>query len=130
MTFTRTKRSEGKNAETSPGKTSTSRPANTVQTEARTPRFLQRMTADAGNGAGADIHEEEIDAPPPILQAKLKVNEPGDHFEQEADEVADTVMRMPASTSVPSITETEGDDLVQRTCQSCGSAVPGNAMRS
>src|SRR5260370_25045049 len=30
-----------------------------------------------------------------LLQAKLTVNQPGDAFEQEADRVADAVMRMP-----------------------------------
>ncbi len=29
------------------------------------------------------------------LQAKLRINQPGDRFEQEADRVADQVMRMP-----------------------------------
>ena len=31
----------------------------------------------------------------PVIQAKLKVGESNDRFEQEADRVADTVMRMP-----------------------------------
>lgn len=30
-----------------------------------------------------------------VLQAKLTINEPGDIYEQEADRVADQVMRMP-----------------------------------
>jgi len=43
------------------------------------------------------------------LQAKLAVNEPGDPYEQEADHVADQVMRMPdASTRV-----------LQRQCAEC-----------
>ena len=29
------------------------------------------------------------------IQAKLKVNEPGDKYEQEADRMAELVMRMP-----------------------------------
>src|ERR1700759_1654363 len=33
----------------------------------------------------------------PRMQAKLKVNEPGDVHEREADRVADQVMRMPDS---------------------------------
>lgn len=40
------------------------------------------------------------------MQTRLKVNEPGDRYEQEADRVADQVMRMPAPA-------------IQRTC-SCG----------
>jgi len=31
------------------------------------------------------------------LQAKLRINQPGDRFEQEADRVAKQVMRMPES---------------------------------
>lgn len=44
------------------------------------------------------------------LQAKLKVNKPGDVYEQEADRVADRVMRMP-------------DRKLQRTC-ACGGTCP------
>lgn len=36
--------------------------------------------------------------PTPFFQAKLTVNQPGDAHEQEADRVADQVMRMPAFT--------------------------------
>ena len=32
---------------------------------------------------------------PPLIQAKLTINQPGDRYEQEADRVADVVMRMP-----------------------------------
>lgn len=41
------------------------------------------------------------------IQTKLAINEPGDSFEQEADRVADMVMRMPEPT-------------VQRECATCG----------
>jgi hypothetical protein len=41
------------------------------------------------------------------LQMKLTVNEPGDRYEQEADRVADQVMRMPAPAGV------------QRKCAAC-----------
>jgi hypothetical protein len=33
-----------------------------------------------------------------VLQAKLKINEPNDVYEQEADRVAEHVMRMPATS--------------------------------
>src|SRR5438105_5230341 len=42
------------------------------------------------------------DQPPVGLQAKLTVNQPGDTYEQEADRVAEQVMRMPA-TATPEI---------------------------
>src|SRR5882672_259636 len=35
---------------------------------------------------------------PPGLQAKVTVNEAGDRYEQEADRLADQVMRMPDTT--------------------------------
>jgi hypothetical protein len=34
-----------------------------------------------------------------LIQAKLNLNQPGDEYEQEADRIADTVMRMPALQS-------------------------------
>jgi len=43
---------------------------------------------------------------PPKLQAKLAVSQPGDPYEQEADRVADMVMRMP-------------DPILQRKCTKC-----------
>lgn len=42
-----------------------------------------------------------------IIQPKLTIGQPNDKYEQEADSVADRVMRMP-------------DPQVQRTCTSCG----------
>ena len=36
-----------------------------------------------------------LSRPAPTIQAKLAINKPGDSFEQEADRVADQVMRMP-----------------------------------
>ena len=54
-----------------------------------------------------------------VLQAKLTINQPGDVFEQEADHVADAVMRMPdPSVSPKSITRPALTVRVQR-C-SCG----------
>src|SRR4051794_26031082 len=53
------------------------------------------------------------DHPPISLQTKLIINQPGDAYEQEADRVADQVMRMPDSVA-----------LVQRECAyggTCGS---------
>jgi len=45
------------------------------------------------------------------IQTKLAINEPGDSYEQEADRVADMVMRMPEPT-------------VQRECATCGAKSP------
>ena len=47
------------------------------------------------------------------LQAKLKIGQPGDKYEQEADRVADAVMRMPQAVS----SETP---YIQRAIPTCG----------
>ncbi len=50
------------------------------------------------------------------IQAKLKIGHPGDVYEQEADRVADQVMRMPENTvisSQPSVVRKD-DESVQR----------------
>jgi hypothetical protein len=53
---------------------------------------------------------------PHILQAKLTVNEPGDQYEQEADRVAEQVMRMPDTPL-----------RVQRKCECGGSTASGTS---
>lgn len=46
---------------------------------------------------GHDFSRVRVHSPGPgMIQAKLKINEPGDPYEQEADRVAEQVMRMPA----------------------------------
>jgi hypothetical protein len=55
-----------------------------------------------------------------VIQAKVKVSEPGDPYEQEADRVAERVMRMPARELEEE--ETFGPakhEQVQRTCAPC-----------
>src|SRR5271165_7379674 len=48
---------------------------------------------------------QESDGMPGPIQMKLTVNQPGDIFEQEADRVADAVMRMPERKTVDGIGE-------------------------
>ncbi|MBE0523838.1 MAG: DUF4157 domain-containing protein [Methanosarcinales archaeon] len=48
------------------------------------------------------------------LQAKLRIGQPGDVYEQEADRVADAVMRMPEPQAV-----SQEDPHIQRVCQGC-----------
>jgi hypothetical protein len=50
-----------------------------------------------------------------LLQAKLTVSDPHDVYEQEADRVADQVMRTPDPTAVGGLTTTR----VQRMCRDC-----------
>jgi hypothetical protein len=58
-----------------------------------------------------------------VVRAKLKISEPGDQYEQEADRVAERVMRMPArEQSNQEEQETHGHtqhEQVQRACSSC-----------
>jgi hypothetical protein len=54
----------------------------------------------------------------PFVQAKLKVNEPGDLYEQEADAMADRVMRMQSNETVKPVTGLIGKSL-QRKCAHC-----------
>ena len=53
------------------------------------------------------------------IQRKLTVNEPGDAYEQEADRVAEQVMRMPAPGAAATPAVSGGDAGVQRKCV-CG----------
>jgi len=54
----------------------------------------------------------------PFVQAKLTVNEPGDMYEQEADAMADRVMRMSSTETVKPVTGLIGKSL-QRKCAHC-----------
>lgn len=66
------------------------RPAPTAQQSSAS--LLQRKAQCACGGGCPRCGAEE-----PPLQTKLRVGEPGDAFEREADQVADHVMRMPLS---------------------------------
>src|ERR1700733_14086975 len=108
-------------------------------TQARPPHIFQRLQQTAGNqavlrilgvgapgSAGRDASRpaSPIRSDPPALplwgawlQTKLKVNPPGDAYEQGADRVADQVMRMPESgaSTLPSISHRQtGSAVVQR----------------
>lgn len=52
------------------------------------------------------------------LQAKLTIGAPNDQYEQEADRVAEHVMRMPENSTVAS-PQSSGGNVIQRTCASC-----------
>jgi hypothetical protein len=59
----------------------------------------------------------------PIVQARLRIGAPNDRFEQEADRLADAVMRMPEPTSETTRTleATSSRGAIQRTCAACSS---------
>lgn len=56
----------------------------------------------------------------PVIQAKLSVNMPCDEYEQEADAVADKIMRMPDKNPVIS---NPSPVKIQRKCATCGNEV-------
>jgi hypothetical protein len=59
------------------------------------PAELLHLQRTLGNRAvGALLARPAVS--PPLIQAKLTVNAPGDEYEQEANRVAEQVMRMPA----------------------------------
>lgn len=76
--------------------------------------ILQRQCACGGSGGLSGICEEceKKKLVGMSAQAKLRINEPGDAYEQEADRVADRVMRMPIDGAAPS--EEISEQLVQR----------------
>ena len=64
--------------------------------------------------------------PPPTLQTKLVVNEPGDRYEQEAERLAARIIRFPAPSPQPlsSISQSQvPQPVVQRNCH-CGGTCP------
>lgn len=70
----------------------------------RAPHPLAHLHSTYGNQAVLRMLSQSV----PTIQTKLAVNKPGDEFEQEADRVADQVMRMTAPTHA-----------IQRKCSSC-----------
>ena len=59
----------------------------------------------------ASVHSQHH----PVAQARLEVSQPNDHYEQEADAVADKVMRMPEQNFVQrKCAECEKEDKVHR----------------
>jgi hypothetical protein len=60
----------------------------------------------------------------PLVQPKLTVNPPGDRYEQEADEMADQVMRMPEpKPTAESVTDPIQPLSIQRKCTECESQI-------
>jgi hypothetical protein len=62
-----------------------------------------------------------------VLQRKLTINEPGDAFEQEADRVAEKVMRMPDPAAAREPVATSGMGARLQRC-SCGTTSPGGGQ--
>jgi hypothetical protein len=77
---------------------------------------VQRLLRSKNN----NVAEREFDfAKIGILQPKLKISQPGDAYEQEADKVGDKVKRMPdSSDSVMPIEATEHEGIARK-CTAC-----------
>ena len=52
------------------------------------------------------------------IQTKLKISQPGDVYEQEADRIAEQVMRMSAHSHI-GLTESNEEERVDRKCSAC-----------
>jgi hypothetical protein len=81
---------------------------------------------EAGPAVGRNVLSGQVfsrlgifSKPAKTIQPKLTVNTPGDAFEQEADRVADQVMRMPSPSAPLSPAMAGGVAGVQRAC-ACG----------
>ena len=68
--------------------------------------LLQRQCACGG---GCPRCQEKLG-----IQTKLKIGEPGDKYEQEADRIADEVMRMPEPSVQRQMEPEEEEEMVQR----------------
>lgn len=74
-----------------------------------------RRTVDLQSGLG--VHPPIV---APTIQTKLKIGEPNDKYEQEADKVADEVMRMPKPAQEEfKIQRKVATQTLQRMCRDC-----------
>lgn len=86
---------------------------------------LRTTPAPNANAAGQTwrAHSPEVrhTLSAPALQPKLTIGEPNDTYEQEADRVADEVMRMPQAAGTPSYSPVSEvhSGLLQRACPEC-----------
>lgn len=89
---------------TSAEKSSTTTSAAALQTEQAKPFFSK--------AGGGDFFAPQSAGAAPAVQMKMTVNKPGDKFEQEADKMADKVMRMPAAPQEK--VQRQSDDKLQK----------------
>jgi hypothetical protein len=81
---------------------------------------LRRKVAGLHRTVGNQAVLRMLSRPTPAIQTKLTVNQPGDQYEQEADRVAEQVMRMPASAATPNLHSPLREEIgLQRKCAEC-----------
>jgi len=71
-------------------------------------------------GLLAGSRGEQLVSQPPLVQAKLTINQPNDRYEQEADRVADAVMRMAEPLVQRQPEEEEEEEVILRTKEAPG----------
>jgi hypothetical protein len=71
----------------------------------------QRKNVSGGLAASTSMNLSlgRIGKPGNLLQTKLLISQPGDRYEQEADRIADQVMRMPESDLPPQVAQEKSD---------------------
>jgi hypothetical protein len=77
------------------------------------PAEIMRLQQTLGNRAVGTLLNRPVSSRP-VIQAKLTVNAPGDEYEQEADRVADAVMRIPAVQRVELEDEDEEPEVMTK----------------
>jgi hypothetical protein len=93
--------------------------------------ILQRRCACGNSGTCSECQSKQGE----MLQTKLRISEPGDKYEQEADRIADEVMQMtePPVQRLPDLqiiqTKSEGGADVSDTLSSRITALQGNGRR-
>ena len=99
-----------------------SKPPTAVKLATRRNAAKVSHTSYSGTGnAGAEFRPPIVKyAIGPIIQKKLSVSEPNDKYEQEADRVADQVVRMPEPTSRQPVPRGSYSGVqIQRQCLAC-----------
>ena len=100
----------------------TSKPSTAVKFATKRKPGKASLISHSGRGnAGSAFRPPIVEqATDPTIQTKLSVSEPNDKYEQEADRVADEVMRMPESNQRQA-TSTSANTVhsIQRVCNSC-----------
>ena len=102
------------------GKSMESQPAGANALRSRVGNQGMQKLIDQSSAQGS---ESSVIRPGVTIQAKLTINQPGDAHEQEADRVADAVMRIPEPmTSIRGaapVSSTTSLPAVQRLCAEC-----------